>query len=258
MAPLPEEVDVRFVLVHGGFHGAWCWNRLVPELENLGHDVVAVDLPGAGGRLAEKATFAAWRGALREVIDDGDVLVGHSMGGFAISLAADEVPERIGRLVYLAASVPIEGSTIGTSTNPNTVAAWAEVVGMPYEDFTEVVELPVQGPCLRFTRTEATSRLFYHDCTPADQEWAFEHLTPLALELGNEPFHLPRFWSAPIPRDFVVCTDDRTHQLRADQESMKRLGLTTSFAIRSSHSPFVSRPVEAAGVLDRCARGTLR
>jgi pimeloyl-ACP methyl ester carboxylesterase len=84
----------RFVLVHGAFHGAWCWDRLTPELERLGHTAVAVDLPGCGDRLGEKASLASWRGALRDVIEDGDVLVGHSMGGFVISLAADEVPDR--------------------------------------------------------------------------------------------------------------------------------------------------------------------
>ena len=103
----------RFVLVHGGFHGAWCWAKLTPELEALGHKVVAIDLPGAGERMREKSTLATWRGALRDVIDDGDVLVGHSQGGFAISLAADEVPDKVGRLIYLSAAVPIEGDRWG-------------------------------------------------------------------------------------------------------------------------------------------------
>jgi hypothetical protein len=77
-------------------------------------------------------------------------------------------------------------------------------VGLPYEAFVEVVELPAQGPCLRFTRPEATAALFYHDC-----------------------------------------------------DSMERLGVTTSFGIASSHSPFISRPRETAELLDLCARGTL-
>ena len=85
---------VRFVLVHGGFHGAWCWDKLVPELEAFGHEALAIDLPGSGERLEEKANHASWRAAFRDVVEDGDVLVGHSQGGFAISLAADELPEK--------------------------------------------------------------------------------------------------------------------------------------------------------------------
>jgi pimeloyl-ACP methyl ester carboxylesterase len=49
---------MRFVLIHGGFHGAWCWSRTVPELERLGHEAVAVDIPGHGARVHEPATMA--------------------------------------------------------------------------------------------------------------------------------------------------------------------------------------------------------
>jgi pimeloyl-ACP methyl ester carboxylesterase len=248
---------MRFVLVHGGHHGAWCWDKLVPELEALGHGAVAIDLPGSGERMAETSDLASWRAALRDVIEDGAVLVGHSMGGFAISLAADEVPDKVGRLVYLAAAVPVEGEPMGAATAENTVRDWPEVVGLPYEEFVRMVELPGQGPCVELTRPEAANALFYHDCTPEDQEWAWSHLTPLPIKPATEVFRLPRFWDAPIPRDFVICTDDRSHPIEMDNLFMGRLGLTSAFSIVSSHSPFISRPAETAKLLDRCARGVL-
>jgi pimeloyl-ACP methyl ester carboxylesterase len=71
---------VRFVLIHGGFHGAWCWERVVSELRASGHDAIAIDLPGHGERNREKAYLASWRGAVAEVREEGDVVVGHSMG----------------------------------------------------------------------------------------------------------------------------------------------------------------------------------
>jgi pimeloyl-ACP methyl ester carboxylesterase len=255
MPPSAEVEPVRFVLVHGGFHGAWCWAKLTPELEALGHDVVAIDLPGAGERMHERANLASWRGALREVIDDGDVLVGHSQGGFGISLAADEVPDKIARLVYLSAAVPIQGrSQVEAAPQAND---WPETIGMREEEYRAIVELPEQGPCVAFTNPEAANRVFYHDCTPEDQAWAFEHLTPLVVEPTLEVIDIPRFWAAPIPRDFIVCTDDRSHPLSSDNEFMRRLGLDTAYSIRSSHSPFVSRPAETARLLDLCVRGTL-
>ena len=248
---------MRFVLVHGAYHGAWCWERLEPELERLGHSVLAIDLPGCGERLAETATLASWRGALREVIDDGDVLVGHSMGGFAISLAADEVPDKVARLVYLAAAAPTEGGTMGEATAESVVNEWPATAGMPLEEFIEIVEVPNQGPCARLTKQAAANELFYHDCTAADQDWAWERLAPLPVALSLEPFHLPRFWDAPIPRDFIITTDDRTHTVAMDNLFMARLGRTTAYSIVSSHSPFLSRPADTARLLDASTTGTL-
>lgn len=247
---------MRFVLVHGGHHGAWCWEKLTPELEALGHSAVAIDLPGSGERLKEKATFDSWRSAFRDVVEDGDVLVGHSMGGFAISIAADELPDEVGRLIYLSAAVPVEGGTMGTSVS-DTSADFSAAAGMPAADFMGTIETPEQGTCATFTSQEAANKIFYHDCSPKDQVWAFEHLTPLPIGPALETFNLPRFWAAPIPRDFILTTDDRSHSVAMDNEFMRRLGLSTCLSIISSHSPFLSRPADTAKLLDICARGTL-
>jgi pimeloyl-ACP methyl ester carboxylesterase len=247
---------MRFVLVHGGHHGAWCWDKLTPELEKRGHEAVAIDLPGCGERLAEHASHESWRAALREVIDDGDVLVGHSMGGFAISLAADEVPDKVARLVFLSAAVPIEGKTMGDAVS-DSAADFSRSAGMPPEDFLTTVELPDNGTAVAFTKQEAANKVFYHDCAPEDQDWAWGHLGPMPIGPALEPFHLPRFWDAPIPRDFILTTDDYSHSVALDNEFMRRLGLTTALSIVSSHSPFISRPAETAKLLDACAGGTL-
>ena len=248
---------MRFVLIHGGHHGTWCWEKLIPHLEALGHSVLAIDLPGCNERLREAASLASWRRALRDVIEDGDVLVGHSMGGFAISLGADEVSDKVARLIYLSAAVPIEGENMGAATASTTQNDWPMVVGMPYEEFIEVLELPNLGPCVRMTKQEAANKLFYHDCSAEDQDWAWEHLSPLPLAPALEPFHLPLFWNAPIPRNFVMTTDDYSHPVSMDNAFMRRLGLSTAVGIISSHSPFLSCPEETAKVFDICAGGSL-
>jgi pimeloyl-ACP methyl ester carboxylesterase len=248
---------VRFVLVHGAYHGAWCWDRLIPELEHLGHNAVAIDLPGCTEQPGEVASHATWRATFRDVVQDGDVLVGHSMGGFAVSLAADEVPDRVARLIYLAAAAPNEGETMGASLAETVANLWPAVVGMASEEFTELVDLPHQGPSVRLTKQAAANALFYHDCTPEDQDWAWEHLTALPIAMAQEPFHLPRFWEASILRDYVVATDDRCLPPNLANEFMSRLGLSTAYGIVASHSPFISRPADTAKLLDVCSRGTL-
>ena len=81
---------MRFILIHGGFHGAWCWERVVPELTRLGHEAIALDLPGHGERADERP--ANYRERIQPILDvlrDGDVLVGHSGGGWhGVELAA--------------------------------------------------------------------------------------------------------------------------------------------------------------------------
>jgi hypothetical protein len=146
---------------------------------------------------------------------------------------------------------------MAAATDDGPGREWAEVVGRPADAFMEIVEIPDQGPCVRLTMPEAANALFYHDCAPEDQAWAFEHLTPLPLAPSQEVFHLPRFWGAPIPRDFIVCTDDRSHSLAMDNVFMERLGLSRALGVVSSHSPFLSRPVDTAKLLDACARGAL-
>ena len=95
-----------FLLIHGSWHGAWCWERLLPPLRARGHTARAVDLPGHG----EDRT-PAWRIGLgsyaRRIVDAAGalevppILVGHSMGGMAITQAAADAPTAFAGLVCL-------------------------------------------------------------------------------------------------------------------------------------------------------------
>jgi pimeloyl-ACP methyl ester carboxylesterase len=94
---------VRFILVHGGFHAGWCWQRTIAELNLMGHDAVAVDLPGHGARIddaLEEWTIPRRRDAILEVVQPGDVLVGHSGGGFDATVAADAAVDDAGGMTF--------------------------------------------------------------------------------------------------------------------------------------------------------------
>ena len=128
---------------------------------------------------------------------------------------------------------------------------------MAEEEYRAIIELPEQGPCAAITNPEAANKVFYHDCTPEDQAWAFERLTPLVVGPTLEPFDIPGSGKARSrATSSCAATTSRT-RCSSDNEFMRRLGLSTCFSIRSSHSPFVSRPAETAQLLDLCARGTL-
>ena len=99
-----------FVLVHGASHGSWCWDKVVPVLESLGHRAAAVDLPGnTYGEFdvpAAQVTLDTYVKHVCKVLDQLDepvVLVGHSLGGLTITQTAERRPDKIKTLVYLTA-----------------------------------------------------------------------------------------------------------------------------------------------------------
>lgn len=86
----------------------------MPELRRLAHDAIAIALPGHGARIDEPApTFAQRSQSINEVLQAGDVLVGHSAGGYDVTIAAEREPDKVGHLIYLAGGLPLEGRSIG-------------------------------------------------------------------------------------------------------------------------------------------------
>ena len=107
----------RFVLVHGAFGGAWCWEPIVAPLEAAGHSVEAIDLPGSGDdpTPAGEVTLDAYAERICSVLGEREepaILVGHSAGGMAITQAAARCPQRIVGLAYVAAFLPQDGQSL--------------------------------------------------------------------------------------------------------------------------------------------------
>jgi pimeloyl-ACP methyl ester carboxylesterase len=239
---------MRFLLIHGGFHGAWCWERLIPELKARGHDALAIDLPGHGDRRDEESTLAGRRDAILEVLHSGDVLVGHSGGGYDVTLAADAAPDKVRHIVYLAAALPLEGRPLieasggrpaGQIDAGGRTQLMTEETGM-----MRFVRLNGRGrmECCDF---QAVRDFFYHDCDEASARWAYARLSPAPVEFLLEPIQLRRFWNADLPRSYIVCRQDRAAPPSLSGEFIRRLGVEP-LEIDASHSPFLSVPHIAA------------
>jgi pimeloyl-ACP methyl ester carboxylesterase len=237
---------MHFVLIHGGFHGAWCWSRTVPELEKLGHLASAIDIPGHGERVHEEATMAGRLDAVLDVLQSGDVLVGHSGGGLEVTRAADAAPELVSHVVYLAAALPLEGRLMQDALiyrDDGGVEGDYDVTGM-----LEHLHFNDDGS-MEFADAEGAKQLFYHDCDDETVRWAFEQLTPeSAGDTATTPISVPRFWEADLPRSFVLCLEDRAQPRWLADVTARRLGVEP-LSIKASHSPFLSRPAELAQVL---------
>lgn len=220
----------RFLLVHGAWHGSWAWDRLVPELRRAGATAARVDLPsaGAGGDLA--ADVAVVRAALDGFAAGGPItLVGHSYGGFVISEAAAGRTD-IGELVYVCAFQPDIGESL-LGLIDGTLPAWAAV-----QDRVSIVLDPI--------------RAFYADVDTATAAAASKRLAPQTLKSFRDP--LTRAGWLEFASTYIACTQDRAIPYEA-QEAMSQRA-TEVHTLDSSHSPFLSRPRELAGLLTGAER----
>jgi pimeloyl-ACP methyl ester carboxylesterase len=190
--------DARtYVLLHGAWHGGWCWQKVTPALRAAGHVVYTPTQTGLGERshlLSQEVgleTFAqdlinllVWED-LRDV-----VLVGHSFGGNAITAAADRVPERIGHLVYLDAIVPVSGQSAFACMDPDLVASRRESATLT----SGVLTLPVPEPTL-FGATDAE-----------DIEWLRAKCTPHPMPTYEQALVLNHPPSNGLPATYIAVT----------------------------------------------------
>lgn len=227
-----------FALVHGAWHGAWCWERLAPELEARGHRVVAVDLP-CDDATATFDTYAdtVVRALDAEVVEEQVVVVGHSLAGFTIPLVAAHRPVR--RLVYLCALVPIPGRSFAEQLElePNSL--------LP--EYRAGLSDPDDEGRTSWKDEAIARNVFYADCDEGDARAAFERLRPQARTPYAEPCPIGRF--PPIPCTYVVCAEDRMVNPELSRRVARKRLDADLVELPGSHSPFLSRPVELAAVL---------
>ena len=241
---------MRFLLIHGGFKGAWCWSRLIPELEKLGHEAVAIDLPGHGERRDERSLLSDRRDAIVEALKPGDILLGHSGGGFDISLAADAAPELVGHLIYLSAGLPLEGRPLVDATGGSTSKqdnSDGEVTQLNRSVEPSYVRVNEMGR-MEFIDIDAAREIWYHDCDEETIRWAFSQFSAAPPEILVEPVSIPRFWKADLPRSYILCIHDRSLLYAEQMAFAGRLGVVP-LMIEGSHSPFFSRPAELAALM---------
>ena len=229
-----------FVLVHGAWHGAWCWEKVVPLLEEAGHDVVVPDLPGHGedGTPMPELSMQSYADRVVRAVDEAAepvILVGHSMGGIVVSLVAEARPDRVSKLVYLTGFLLEDGETL-LSVAENDKEAIVLPNLAPNEDGSAFTVRNIKD-------------VFYADCSEEDVEAvrsrlvpepAFAFATPVAVTEGN---------FGRVPRAYIECVQDRAIGITAQRGMHERLPCETVVSMQTSHSPFFSAPEELAGHL---------
>lgn len=228
----------RFLLIHGASHGAWCWERVTPLLEGRGHEVASIDLPGHGQDDTPRETvrLADYVAATVAALEPGTFLVGHSFGGFPITLAAAEAPEKISALIYLAALPPRPGQAF-TAFRPDAISPELSAAQMADRAAGITTVIP-----------EKAGPVFYSCCSEADRDWALARLTPQPIAVMTEP---TEFVPPTLPSHYIRCTEDRV--IFPEFQRAVSAAMDHSYDMVTDHSPFLSDPAGLAGILDRIA-----
>ena len=231
-----------FVLVHGAWHGAWCWENVVPRLEAAGHAVRAVDLPGHGNDRSPVSEMTLENNARTIVsavssFESKVLLVGHSMGGMSVTQAAELVPDRLERLVYVTAFLPANGQSLpelaaddpGTLVLPNLI--------------------PDEGSGTCTIAANALMPAFYGDCSEEDTARAIARLVPESLAAVGGSVSITDERNGSVPRVYIECTADQAISITRQREMHSARPCEQVLTIETDHSPFYSAVDELAELL---------
>jgi hypothetical protein len=230
-----------FGLVHGAWHGGWCWQYLIPELEARGHRAVAMDLPTDDPQAGAERYAATVLHAL-DCFDEDVVLVGHSLAGLTIPVVASLRPVR--HLVYLCAIIPRPGAAW------DDVAAEQPASGRHYRSSIPALHHPdgsVSCP------EERAVELFYHDCPSELARWAARLLRRQNWRVSQEITPLAAF--PDVPASSILCEADRVVDPTWSRAAAQRVLGVQPIELQGGHSPFLAQPARLADVLHELASG---
>ncbi len=229
-----------FVLIHGAFHGAWCWYKVVPLLEKQGHTVLDLDLPGHGRDKTPIASVSlqAYVDSVTKVLDaqrDPVILVGHSMGGGIITQVAEQRPDKIQTLVYVAALLPQNGEAmfqlLQQDPEPSAQANFVLSADQSY--------LTLRDGNLK--------EMVYSDCVDEDAALGKVLLVPQATAPMMTPLKTSEANFGRVPRVYMECLRDSSLALQRQLYTAQPCRKVTS--LDTGHFPMLSTPKELAAHL---------
>ncbi|KAF1046912.1 MAG: Pyrethroid hydrolase [Herbaspirillum frisingense] len=233
----------NFLLVHGAWQGKWIWPAVSAELTMRGHEVHAIDLPGSGADETPlgEVTLAMYADAILhavKAIGKRVTLVGHSVGGIAVTAAAEKAADSLARIIYMCAFVPGNGDSL-TSLHDLRPPRQRSPVEMEYDAVAAN------------TRPSSRVETFMQDAPHAVAAWAAPQFQPQAIAPIVTPVQLTEERYGKVPKSYIVCTRDRAIDPVLQRVMAARAGCGRIKELDSDHSPFLSRPTETAEMLHR-------
>jgi pimeloyl-ACP methyl ester carboxylesterase len=226
-----------FALIHGAWHGAWCWQPLIPEIERRGHRAVAVDLPCDDPAVTTMDNAKLVVDSLADADPSDDVVVvGHSLGG--ITAAVIPLLRPVRRVVFLCALVPRPGRSLGEVMGSEPDTTTEEFNALPRhvgEDGSVTWDPDVAGP------------FFYRACPPETVAWAAPLLRTQVWTTSREPCPLDQWPDCELAS--IVCTDDEMVTPAWSRHLAHDVLHVTPIELPGGHFPMIGIPSQLADAL---------
>lgn len=257
-----------FILIHGSYHGAWNWHKVIPILIKNGHKAISLDMPGHGID-KQKLHTVTFDDCVNKIISfihktEGKViLLAHSRNGIVISQVAERYPEKIEKLIYLASYLVPNGKSMMDYAILDTNSLVLQNV-VPKIDLNRVKKLNKSyvGFKKQLINFMLPSKLkthklhphifkeaLYHDCPDEITELANELLTAEPNLGGFEKLQLSENRYGKIPRIYIECLQDRAVTLPIQRKMQEDSPCDKIYQLNTSHSPFFSKPRELCNIL---------
>jgi pimeloyl-ACP methyl ester carboxylesterase len=243
--------NAPFVLVHGAWHGGWCWRKVAPLLRERGHAVHALTLTGLGERAHLATPEIGLDTHVRDVVRTIEyedlarvILVGHSSGGAVVTGVAGNVPERLAHVVYLDAFVPENGQSLLDLIGPERSRAMEQRATAEGAGWLVPSMAPV--PWDEFLRDA------WRITSEADRQWMLPRLAPMPFKAFKDPARRETAAEA-LPRTYIRCRQWPNPVFDRHAETAQRTAGWRYRELDASHEPFVTHPQELARLLREAA-----
>ena len=224
-----------YVLVHGAWMGAWCWDDVAAGLRANGDTVATVELPAHGSDQTpvSGATLEAYVAKVTTAIDAAPqpvILVGHSMGGVVVTQVAETAGAKIGRLVYIGAYMPEDGQTLNDLASTDTASHLGPVLQIDQVD--GVAHIP----------SEDLEDIFIADGTASEIASVMSNYRDEPLAPFLTPVHTTASGWGAVSKAYVYTEEDHAVSPALQQTMTAGVTLATTATLDTSHAPFLSRP----------------
>ena len=227
---------MHFLLIHGSWHGAWCWHKIVPRLHAAGYTAEAIDLPGRGRapKTAPLVSLNSMVDSARAALpaDRKTTVVVHSRYGVLASQLAEIAPEQIERTIYLASFMLPDGKSVADYFQTDRDSRLG-----PYVDINRL-------GMWDWLRPEAYRECLYHDCDDDDNALAASLLCrePLRPAIGRLRLSEDRYGR--VPRAYIRLMRDRAVSIGLQDRLIEETGADRVESIDSGHSAYFCKPDE--------------